>query len=263
LARLVFVSDVHLGPRSGAEQQLFLDLLSALRRRQLAGQPQSLFVLGDLFSFWIDRSLVAGLFRPVLEALAALSASGCAITLLEGNRDFGGGRVLRGSTGASLPGEHTVLERGGHRVLLLHGDQLLTRDRRYQLFKRLVRCAPARLLARLLPAPLLLWTVRRLEGVSASEKSRKRPEHMQIDQAAAGRAAAAAGADILVHGHTHRPERTVLQTAGRPLTVYALGAWGPEGATVLDWPELGEPGLVQWPQVPAGKAPPGAYPAPS
>lgn len=250
MARLVFASDLHLPPRPSEEMTLLLRLLSDLKSRQASGQEQALYVVGDLFSFWIDRPLAARLYQPVLTALAELSRSGCQLTLLDGNRDFGFGRVLREATGARLAGERAVVEQSGRRAVLLHGDQLLTADRRYQLFKLAVRSWPARLAARWLPAPLLLRAVRRLEHLSAAEKSRKPPSAMRLDDTACAREAAAAGAELVIHGHTHCPGQFSCRSTDRPVEVYGLGAWGPEGATILEWSEGQPPHLVRWPPAP-------------
>jgi UDP-2,3-diacylglucosamine hydrolase len=224
-----------------------LELLSELAARQ-SSEQQHLCVLGDLFSFWIDRKLCSRLYARALGAITDLVAGGSRVTLLEGNRDFGFGPVLAGATGAQLVAERLVLDHAGHRVLLLHGDQLLTADRRYQLFKRAVRSLPARLAGRWLPSPLVLWSVRRLEGVSSGEKRRKSPEDMRVDQAAVVRELTAAEADVLVHGHTHQAGESSVLVADRPCRLFSLGEWSQAGGTILDWPEAGEPLLLPWPR---------------
>jgi UDP-2,3-diacylglucosamine hydrolase len=246
--RLTLVSDLHLHPGNDPVQERFTSLLQLLAERHTGGEEQQLLVAGDLFSFWVDRPLVARLFESTLAALRSLVAGGCRVSLLEGNRDFGFGPVLARSSGADLPGERLVLERGGARVLVLHGDQLLTADRRYQTFKWLVRSWPARLTARLAPSFLLLWAVRRLERVSAREKSRKPAAVMRVDEDAAVREMTSAGAETMVHGHTHDPGERAREVSGRRLRMFNLGEWDSGGGTILDWPEDGEPRLIHWPE---------------
>ncbi len=247
MARLTFISDLHLSPSPDATWERFLELTARLAERARGGEEQRLCVAGDLFSFWVDRRLVAGIFRRPLAAMRQLVEAGCPVTLLEGNRDFGFGAVLTAASGARTAGERLTVEQDGRRALVMHGDQLLTADRRYQLFKRLVRSRPARALARWLPAPLLLWGVRRLERVSEGEKARKDAAAMRVDPAAAGRELAAAGAEILIYGHTHDPGEEGLEVSGRPCRLYNLGEWDAAGGTLLDWPAGAEPRLVRWP----------------
>jgi UDP-2,3-diacylglucosamine hydrolase len=247
LSRLTVISDLHLPVDPDPVRERFLALLSELGRRQRSGQTQQLVVAGDLFSFWVDRPLVARRFEPALGALARLVNSGCQVTLIEGNRDFGFGRVLSSASGAALCKEELRIDDRDARALVLHGDQFLTADRRYQLFKKLVRSGPARLAARLLPSPLLLWSVRRLEAASRREKARKPPEHMQADDRAIARTATAAGAQVVIHGHTHQPAAREIRAAGGPLKCFSLGQWDSAGAVILDWPEAAPPRLVHWP----------------
>ena len=248
MADLTFISDLHLGPHTGAVQAHFLALLGELAARVRAGRAQRLYVLGDLFSFWVERpNLVRRLYARSLAALAELVGAGCPVAMLDGNRDFGYGRVLREACGAEPLGARAVVEAGGGKVLLLHGDELLTADRRYQLFKRAVRSAPARAAAKWLPEGLVLWSVGRLEGLSRREKSAKPAAAMELDLAEAVRLAEAAGAAVLVCGHTHQPGERRVPVVGGHLRVFVLGGWRSDGGTVLDWPEGGQPRLARWP----------------
>ncbi|MHC4916478.1 MAG: UDP-2,3-diacylglucosamine diphosphatase [Planctomycetota bacterium] len=248
MARLVFVSDLHLGPAPAPRTAHFLELLAHLVGEQRAGRAQHLVCAGDLFSFWVERRAVVRIYREVLDALAALTAAGCGLTLLEGNRDFGFGRVLAGASGAELPGERVVLEQNGTKILVFHGDQLLTADRRYQFFKRVIRSFPARAAARLLPSPLLLRVVGRLERVSESEKARKEPSVMRVDDALAAAEMAAAGAAVLIHGHTHVSGTRRIERDGESSEVFSLGQWDADGGDVVFWPEGEAPRLLHWPE---------------
>jgi len=248
LPDLTFISDLHLGPAQSAVAERFRALAGELAARVRAGRPQKLYVLGDLFSFWVERpALMRRLHGPVLEALAGLVRAGCPVAVLDGNRDFGYGPAMTAACGAEVLGERAAVEAGGRRGLLLHGDELLTADRRYQLFKRLVRSAPARAAAKWLPEGLVLWTVGRLEGLSRREKSAKPAAALALDLAEAVRLAEAAGAAVLVCGHTHQPGERRVPVVGGHLRVFVLGGWRADGGTILDWPELGGPRLARWP----------------
>ena len=249
MADLTFISDLHLGPASGPAEAHFLALLRELAERVRAGRAQRLYVLGDLFSFWVERpNLVRRLHAGRLEALAELVRAGCPVGVLDGNRDFGYGRVLHELCGAEPLGARALVAAGGGQALLLHGDELLTADRRYQLFKRLVRSFSARAAARWLPEGVVLWTVGRLERLSRREKSAKPAAALALDLAEAVRLTQAAGAAVLVCGHTHQPGERHVPVAGGQLRVFVLGGWRADGGTILDWPAGGEPRLVRWPK---------------
>jgi UDP-2,3-diacylglucosamine hydrolase len=249
LPDLTFISDLHLGPGPGAVGERFLALAGELAARVRAGRPQRLYVLGDLFSFWVERpALMRRLHGRALEALAGLVGAGCPVAVLDGNRDFGYGPAMTAATGAEVLGERAAIEAGGRRALLLHGDELLTADRRYQFFKRLVRSAPARLAARRLPGALVLWTVARLEALSRREKAAKPARAMEPDLLAAAEQLRAADAEVLVCGHVHAPGERALEVSGRACRLFILGGWSGAGGAILEWPAGGEPGLVSWPR---------------
>ncbi len=247
MARLTFISDLHLPTTPNAVHARFAELLTELCARQERGESQALYIVGDLFSFWTDRELVSRLFAEPLANIARLTGCGCTVTLLEGNRDFGFGPVLGSASGARLAGEEHLVEDGDRRALLLHGDQLLTADRRYQFFKRVVRSFPARLAARILPSPLLLWSVRRLEKVSNKEKARKTTDQLRVRDDVSQEKLLAAGARFLVHGHTHEPGERSLELPSGKATCFNLGEWNCDGGMILDWPEDCDPRLVHWP----------------
>jgi UDP-2,3-diacylglucosamine hydrolase len=247
LTRMTFISDLHLPPTPGTVGAHLESLTRELAARQSSGQAQQLYVLGDLFSFWVDRPLVAELFSLPLKAIAELVRSGCRVVILQGNRDFGFGRVIVDATGAEFPGESCAIEQVDSRALLLHGDQLLTFDRRYQLFKKVVRSWPARMAARWFPSPLLLWSVRRLERVSTAENTRKTSAQMRVDDQVAEREMNKTSANVLIHGHTHEHGSRQIAGSEGELALFNLGEWDENGGTILDWPEGASPRLVHWP----------------
>lgn len=249
MADLAFISDLHLGACQSAPEEYFLALLRRLVERGSSGREQRLYVLGDLFAFWVERpALMRQLHSRALDAMAAAVRAGCRIQVLDGNRDFGYGRVLTDLSGAEALGEQAAVQTGGRTALLLHGDQLLTSDRRYQFFKRVVRSWPARLAARRLPGWMVLRIVRLLERFSRREKAAKPPEAWRLDQALAARMMQSAGAEVLVCGHLHGAADRPIDVAGRPGRLFVLGAWSADGATILEWPEGSEPRLTRWPE---------------
>lgn len=246
------ISDLHLRPGSDGVRRRLLSLAGELAARARAGRRTRLCILGDLFAFWAERPrLMRRLYGPELEVLAELSRAGCPVEVLDGNRDFGYGRVLAEAAGAEPRGERAELSLAGRKALLIHGDQLLTADRGYQRYKRVIRSAPARWAARRLPEPLVLAVVRRLEAVSASHRaSPRKPRGLAaLDLAAGARLAEAAGADYLICGHVHESAELELPAAagGRPRKLLVLGEWGEAGADILEWPEGEEPRLTRWP----------------
>jgi UDP-2,3-diacylglucosamine hydrolase len=247
LARLTLISDLHLCAGVSSISDSLALLVNRLVKRQASKQSQTLYIIGDLFSFWVDRPLLAKLFAPALNSLRNLTDSGCQVVILDGNRDFGLGKILSKNTGAETAGESLKIEHAGQSILLLHGDQLLTADRRYQIFKSIIRSLPVRLIAKLLPSPLLRWGINRLENISHSEKKRKPSSVMVVNDLETAAWMSRTNCKTLIHGHTHQPGSRYIDSANGKLRVFSLGSWNPSGGVILDWPEDSDPKLRTWP----------------
>lgn len=230
-----FISDLHLSPRQTALTQLFRDFC-----RAKAQGARAVFILGDLFDYWVHRDQAQEpIYAEVFTLLQQLAASGTAIYLMVGNRDFALDKNLLRSFAIRPLADPAVLHLGTQRVLLTHGDLLCTDDRRYQLFRRMIRHPLTRLTLGNLPYAWLQKLAGQLRRSSHQAVQKKAPTITDAHPDAIHRALAGSiGAShqepafaILIHGHTHRPlweERT----NGRRMV---LGAWTPQGAAIGRW----------------------------
>lgn len=213
---------------------------------EVAAQATALFVLGDLFDYWIgpaqlrDRAL-----QPVLAALRALGGQGCALTLLHGNRDFLLGGAESRALAARIPGEETAERLFGRRYLLLHGDSLCTRDVAYQRAKPWLRSRAVRGLSRILPGAVSHAIARRLRAASRRSVAAKPQEEMEIVPAAAARRFAE-GHDALICGHVHRPGLREVPVAGGVRPLYVLSDWSATGGVHAAISASGVE-LIEWP----------------
>lgn len=228
--RILLISDLHLDATAPAAIELFLIFL-----RHHAATSDGLYILGDLFETWIGDDDDEPARGRICEALRALTAGGVPCRVMHGNRDFLLGRQFTARTGCQLLPDPTVLSIGGKRIVLSHGDQLCTGDVSYQRFRRLVR---SRLFGATFPA-LPLATRRWLAGKARRRShahTRRLPETiMDVNPQAVEALLRETGADLLIHGHTHRPAVHHLNVDGRPRTRIVLGDWHDTGnCLVLD-----------------------------
>jgi UDP-2,3-diacylglucosamine hydrolase len=221
----LFVSDLHLDAAYPDAIAQFEALLAGPAR-----EAEALYILGDLFEAWVgDDDDDPGRERACA-ALRGLAATGVASYVMHGNRDFLLGAGFERRTGARLLADPTVIELGGERVLLTHGDALCTADLSYQRLRAIVR--RPRWQRRLLRLPL---AARRLLAAAARAGSRAHTgrvaeEIMDVNPAMVSAALAAAQARTLVHGHTHRPGIEPLQLDGSTAQRIVLGAWYEQGS---------------------------------
>jgi UDP-2,3-diacylglucosamine hydrolase len=221
----LFVSDLHLDAAHPEAIAQFEQLLGGEARA-----AEALYILGDLFEAWVGDDDDDPARRRACEALLALTRSGVPAYVMHGNRDFLLGAGFEARTGAHLLADPTVVLLGGERVLVTHGDALCTADVAYQRLRAIVR--QPRWQRRLLRLPL---PVRRLLSGAARAGSRAHTGRvagyiMDADAHAVRAALGAAGATVLVHGHTHRPGIESIGLPTGPARRIVLGAWHEQGS---------------------------------
>jgi len=213
----VFIADAHLNRPEDANYRKLLEFL-----RGLAGEVRTLYLLGDIFQFWVGyRHCVFANYVPLLEALHALRSAGAELVYVEGNHDFLLGPYFSDRLGCRIIPEAALLEIDGLPVHLAHGDLLDPQDTGYRLLRATLRSLPLRLVKELLP-PDWLWGV----SVWMNRKSRQNHGRRANWNPAALLDAhfdrqVAAGARAVVTGHFHTPR---LREDPRGTQV-ALGDW--------------------------------------
>jgi len=192
-----------------------------------------LYILGDLFEFWIgDETIQDDEFRPAIEGLRALAASGVPLFVMAGNRDFLMSAGFERATGCRLLPDPTRIELYGTPVLLTHGDSLCTRDTEYMVFRKLVR-DPAwqrEFLAK--PFAQREIIARKYREISMETTATKKPEIMDVTQDAVESAMRAHGVRHLIHGHTHRPAEHSFTLDGATAYRTVLGDWYEQGSVL-------------------------------
>jgi UDP-2,3-diacylglucosamine hydrolase len=80
----LFISDLHLSPDTPEATAALLRFL-----RETAPAADTLYVLGDLFEYWIgDEGLAQPFAQQVARAFLALVNGGVPVYFMHGNRDF-------------------------------------------------------------------------------------------------------------------------------------------------------------------------------
>ncbi|MBC7779838.1 MAG: UDP-2,3-diacylglucosamine diphosphatase [Proteobacteria bacterium] len=217
----LFISDLHLSATRPHTTQAFADFL----RRRATG-ADALYILGDLFDFWIgDDDLEDPLNARVVDALAALTAAGVPVWFMHGNRDFLVGARFADATGVRILDDPTVIDVYGTRTLLMHGDTLCIEDTRYNALRATVRDPGVQqaFLARTLDARRA--EVQRMRAISEQEKQTKSNEIMDVTPSEVLRTLRRHGYPRLIHGHTHRPMRHAHPVDGRVCERWVLADW--------------------------------------
>lgn len=222
-APVLLLSDLHLPPRPSPYRQALIDFLDGP-----AHQASVVYILGDLFDAWIGDDIGLQNYAAECASLKALSDSGVAVYFQHGNRDFLIGKRFATATGVQLLPESKVVELPIGRTLLMHGDALCIDDIAYQRFRHWIRKRWVKSLLVSLPAKLRRRIAGGLKQASSEAKSDKIGSIMDVNEAAAREAMAAHGVSRMIHGHTHRPGRYLLQADNTTLERIVLADWRPQ-----------------------------------
>jgi UDP-2,3-diacylglucosamine hydrolase len=228
--RKVFIADAHLrNPEDENYRKLLLFLAG------LTGTTDTLFILGDLFEFWIGyRRVPFSHYFPVMEQLRQLAGSGTRIVFFEGNHDFHMGPFFTETLKAAVYRGPAIIDLGGKRVYLCHGDQINSKDIGYRLLRFIMHNPLSGALVPIIPPGAVSALAVRMSR--ASKRSRQarttKWDCMTIlKQFAAARFNE--GCDIMITGHFHLPllektadgsERTLL-SLGDWITQFSYGEW--------------------------------------
>jgi UDP-2,3-diacylglucosamine hydrolase len=217
----IFVSDLHLSPERPHINQVFFDFAA-----RIAARAESVFILGDLFEYWVGDDDLADPFNAsIADALHRLSSKGVALHFMHGNRDVLVGQAFTAHCGAKLLSDPTLLDLHGIRTLLMHGDTLCTDDVKYQKFRSFARNPVYQRLLLCLPLALRRATIRRMRAESEKHKEGTSAEIMDVAQTAVERALREHGYPRLIHGHTHRPARHLHTVDGHRCERWVLNDW--------------------------------------
>lgn len=224
----LFVSDLHLDASRPAQMQEFVRFL-----KNEAHQAQALYILGDLFEFWIGDDDPAEGLDGVIDALQGLTAQGISVKFLHGNRDFLLGADFARRTGIEILPARQVVDLHGIPTLIEHGDLLCTDDVAYQRYRRRIRHPLTMALLGNLPRSWRLRMGQRLRRISAQAIAGKSPDIMDVNEETVRQVMRSEGVYTMVHGHTHRPAIHEFEVDEVGAVRAVLGDWYEQGSWLV------------------------------
>ncbi len=228
---ILFISDLHLSPRSPGATRLFLRFLAGRAR-----QASELFILGDLFEAWIgDDDIDDAYNAEIVAALRAAHDAGLHISLLHGNRDFLIGQDFAAASGVRLINDPYILSTPAWQFVLSHGDALCLDDAAYMAFRAQVRDPQWQ--AALLAKPLAerRAIAAHMREVSESSQRGKENPYTDLQAAAIDDFLREHGYATLIHGHTHQPATHDHIVDGIHVERWVLADWHEDRGECLVW----------------------------
>ena len=228
MSKTLFIADLHLHRDRDDITDLFCHFLA-----NDAIGCDALYILGDLFEVWFGDDNPCPMIKLVSERLKALNDTGVPIYYIHGNRDFTIGKRFCKQSGMILLPESKVIDLYGTPALIMHGDSLCTRDVAYQKFRKRSRNPIVKFLLLSLPFKTRQKIAGDIRNKSKASNKKISLEIMDVTQSEVEKDMTDAGVQLLIHGHTHRPDRHHFDLNGQPAERIVLGDWYDQGSSLV------------------------------
>ena len=221
----ILISDLHLEESrpditeaffSFCKERLLNEKASENDNADFESETEAFYILGDFFEVWIGDDYETPFIRSVKKLLKEISAKVKHCYFQHGNRDFLIGETFAKETGFKILDEEHLIDISGQNILLMHGDSLCTMDTEYMQARQLLRSEffQKEVLGKSVEERLAL--AEQLRGASKEANSGKSMEIMDVTPEEVVKTLEQHKADILIHGHTHRPAMHDVATAHNP-----------------------------------------------
>lgn len=223
-----FIADLHLAENRPDITACFLSFLE-----NEALKATSLYILGDLFEYWIGDDDNSAFINKIAKGIKALSDTGIAVFFIHGNRDFLLGNKYALQAGMTLLPEVDVIELYNQKIVIMHGDTLCTQDIAYQAFRKKSRSWWWQAIIKNLPLFVRRNIAENYRKKSASATALKSQEIMDVTPSEVVTILEAHHSQLLVHGHTHRPNIHDISVNQSPAQRIVLGDWYEQGSYLI------------------------------
>jgi UDP-2,3-diacylglucosamine hydrolase len=236
--RSIFLADAHLRDPQDANYRELLAFLETLH-----GNTDKLFILGDLFDFWIGYPETAfPHYREILNSLLSLKNSGTEIFFFEGNHDFHLGPFFEEKLRARIFPRPATLIVEGATIHFCHGDEVNSGETGAGILRRILHSRGTRALTRIVPPRIAFRIADYLSAKSTGGRDGSTPGGIPDMIRRYADARLQEGSEVVVMGHFHfplletRPEGLVL-ALGEWIRTYSYGESDGEVFRLRSWPD--------------------------
>ncbi len=225
MEEVIITADIHLLPddKHPINQNFYHFLQSK------ASKAKVLYLIGDTFEIWIGDDICIPEYQTVIQLFKKLTDNGLKIYLMYGNRDFLMGKKFWQATGIIKLEQPCQLELEGTKVILLHGDQLCTDDKHYQMMRKWFRNPIIQWLFLQLPKNKRIQIGQKMRKQSKQASANKTNQIMDVNQKAVEQVYQQyPESEHLIHGHTHQPALHKFDLNGKQKKRWVVGDWRPK-----------------------------------
>ncbi len=225
MQKTYFIADLHLSENRPHLLALFRQFM-----QEQAPEAEKLYILGDLFDFWIGDDEQSDLISEVQQLIRHLTEQGVPCYFQHGNRDFLIGKKFAKACGLTLLPTYHVIDLYGTPTLLCHGDTLCVDDVKYQQYRKKVHQKWRQWLFLHLPLKVRLKIAEKIRAKSRQDKQLKSTEIMDVNADFVQQMFAQFHVTQMIHGHTHRQKHHEIPPHFHRIV---LGDWG-ETSSLLE-----------------------------
>ena len=225
MQKTYFIADLHLSENRPHLLALFRQFM-----QEQAPEAEKLYILGDLFDFWIGDDEQSDLISEVQQLIRHLTEKGVPCYFQHGNRDFLIGKKFANACGLTLLPTYQVIDLYGTPTLLCHGDTLCVDDVKYQHYRKKVHQKWRQWLFLHLPLKVRLKIAEKIRAKSRQDKQLKSTEIMDVNADFVQQIFAQFHVTQMIHGHTHRQKHHEIPPHFHRIV---LGDWG-ETSSLLE-----------------------------
>ena len=225
MQKTYFIADLHLSENRPHLLALFRQFM-----QEQAPEAEKLYILGDLFDFWIGDDEQSDLISEVQQLIRHLTEQGVPCYFQHGNRDFLIGKKFANACGLTLLPTYQVIDLYGTPTLLCHGDTLCVDDVKYQHYRKKVHQKWRQWLFLHLPLKVRLKIAEKIRAKSRQDKQLKSTEIMDVNAAFVQQIFTQFHVTQMIHGHTHRQKHHEIPPNFHRIV---LGDWG-ETSSLLE-----------------------------
>jgi UDP-2,3-diacylglucosamine hydrolase len=197
----LFIADLHLTDHQPEIYQRFKAFLDTKARK-----ADALYILGDLFEYYLGDDTLSEVSQAVCEDLKILSTDyQTQCFFMPGNRDFLVAKDFAKNAKLTILKDPTPIQIKGQTIVLSHGDELCTDDVEYQKVRQQLRSKPWQewFLSQSINERIEFAKQARLKSQQHTQSVSD--EIMDVNQIAVEKLFQNYQANYLLHGHTHRP----------------------------------------------------------
>ena len=218
---LLFIADLHLNEEQPAIYQRFKQFLL-----EQAQQADALFILGDLFEYYLGDDANDQLAQTVAEDLRKISQKHhTECYFMAGNRDFLLSQDFAKRAELTILDNQSMITVDGQPLLLSHGDELCTDDIAYQKIRQQLRSSQWQQWFLSQSIDERIAFAQQAREQSQQHTKNTQAEIMDVNQAAVLTCFAENDCQLMLHGHTHRPAFHQFEVDNKPHKRMVVGDW--------------------------------------